>query len=85
MSEGENTPASVPSTPKTDNKPVVEEPQKKLVNNVEKAVDNAEEDNKVVQTQEKTAVFDELGGKSRLFFFLLKFLREITFFPDYIV
>lgn len=57
----------MPSTPKTDNKPVAEEPQKKLVNNAEKAVDSVEE-HKVVQTQEKTAVFDELGGNHVCFF-----------------
>lgn len=58
-SEGENTPASVPSTPKTDNKPIAEE-QQKMPANAEK-VNNVEE-NKVVENKEKTAMFDELGG-----------------------
>lgn len=58
--EDESTPASVPSTPKTDNKPVVEEEEKKPAN-VEKVVNNVEEV-KVVENKEKTAVFDELGG-----------------------
>lgn len=50
----------MPSTPKSDTKPAVEEPQKKAVNNVEKVAENNAEENKVVQ--EKIAVFDELGG-----------------------
>lgn len=75
VSESENTPASVPSTLKTDNKPVAEEPQEKLVNNVEKVVDNVEE-SKVVQAQEKTAVFDELGGNLVYFFLSKKFYAK---------
>ncbi|XP_011143365.1 cilia- and flagella-associated protein 251 isoform X3 [Harpegnathos saltator] len=59
VSEGENTPASVPSTPKSDIKSAAEEPQEKAINNVEKVAENNAEENKVVQ--EKTAVFDELG------------------------
>lgn len=58
--EGGSTPASVPSTPKTDNKPIVEEQQKKLLN-AEKIANNDEE-NEVVENKEKIAVFDELGG-----------------------
>ncbi|XP_029168863.1 DNA ligase 1-like [Nylanderia fulva] len=59
VSEGENTPTSVPSTPKSDNKPVAEEPQKQLAN-LEKVATNNEE-NKMVESKEKIAVFDELG------------------------
>lgn len=59
-SEDESTPVSVPSTPKTDNKPIAEEQQKKPLN-VENVANNVEE-NKVVENQEKTAAFDELGG-----------------------
>ncbi|XP_012218353.1 nucleolar protein 58-like [Linepithema humile] len=63
VSEDGNTPASLPSTPKSDNKkPAAEEPQKKATS-VKKAasVTNNEEENKVVENKEKTAVFDELG------------------------
>lgn len=64
MSEGGNTPTSVPSTPKLDNKkPAVEESQKKTAS-VKKAasVVNNVEENEVVENKEKAAVFDELGG-----------------------
>ncbi|XP_012535722.1 protein PXR1 [Monomorium pharaonis] len=57
--EDENTSASVPSTPKTDNKPIIEEQQKKPAS-AEKVAKNVEE-NKMVENKEKTAVFDELG------------------------
>jgi len=57
--EGGSTPASVPSTPKTDNKPIVEEQQKKLLS-TEKIANNVEENE--VENKEKAAVFDELGG-----------------------
>lgn len=83
VSESENTPALVPSTLKTDNKPVAEEPQKKLVNNVEKVVDNVEE-SKVVQAQEKTAVFDELGGNLVYFFYRRSFTRNVKYLRGYI-
>ncbi|KAL0123219.1 hypothetical protein PUN28_007670 [Cardiocondyla obscurior] len=56
--EDDSTPASVPSTPKTDNKPIVEEQPKKSLNE-EKIANNVEE-NKTVENKEKTAVFDEL-------------------------
>ncbi|XP_050450645.1 DNA ligase 1-like isoform X1 [Cataglyphis hispanica] len=59
VSESENTIVSVLSTPKSDNKPVAEEPQEKPTN-VEKVVTNNEE-NKVEESKEKIAVFDELG------------------------
>lgn len=52
----------MPSTPKSDTKSVVEEPQKKPIDSAEKVAENNTEENKVAQ--EKTAVFDELGGKS---------------------
>ncbi|XP_029676858.1 DNA ligase 1-like isoform X1 [Formica exsecta] len=57
--ESENTPVSVPSTPKSDNKPVVEEPEEKPADMEEVATNN--EENKVVESKEKAAVFDELG------------------------
>ncbi|XP_020290224.1 DNA ligase 1-like isoform X2 [Pseudomyrmex gracilis] len=59
VSESENTPASIPSTPKLDNKPTVDEPPKKT-SDVEKVINNVEE-NAVAENKEKTAVFDELG------------------------
>ncbi|XP_011707562.1 PREDICTED: DNA ligase 1-like [Wasmannia auropunctata] len=58
--EGESTPASVPSTPKTDNKPVAEEQQTKPASVPEKVANNVEE-NQVEESKEKIAVFDELG------------------------
>ncbi|XP_071579293.1 uncharacterized protein [Temnothorax nylanderi] len=57
--EGDSTPVSVPSTPKTDNKPIAEEEQKKPFNTEEIA--NDVEENEAVESKEKTAVFDELG------------------------
>ncbi|GAB1859095.1 hypothetical protein CAJAP_00089 [Camponotus japonicus] len=59
VAEDENTPTSIPSTPKSDNKPVAEEPQEKLAN-AEKIATNNEE-NKMVESKEKAPVFDELG------------------------
>jgi len=64
VSEGESTPASVPSTPKSDNKKsAAEEPQKKTASMKKAAsVANNVEESKIVESKEKTAVFDELGG-----------------------
>lgn len=61
-SESDNTSASVPSTPKSDNKPVTDEVEK-IAANAEKAANNTEEHKTVENATEKTAaVFDELGG-----------------------
>lgn len=78
VSEGENTPTSVPSTPKSDNKPAVDEQQKKSVSNMEKAADIAEK-NKIAQTQEKAAVFDELGG-NYIYLIMRNYIFEIMSF-----
>lgn len=67
----------MPSTPKSDTKPAVEEPQKKAVNNVEKVAENNTEENKVVQ--EKIAVFDELGGN---FAFNVEITGEASVSPN---
>lgn len=69
MSEGESTPTSAPSTPKSDKKPTAEEPQKISVSNAEKAADAAEKNKVQVEAQEKTVVFDELGGNPRSLYY----------------
>lgn len=69
----------MPSTPKSDIEPAVEEPQKKPANNTEKVAENNAEEDKVVQ--EKTAVFDELGGNSTFTVLTLK-LRHDEFLQD---
>ncbi|PBC30055.1 Transmembrane protein [Apis cerana cerana] len=62
ISENENIPIMIVSTPKVDNK-IQEQRTKKKDDNIEKELDNFEEKNpNVMQTQEKSGpVFDELG------------------------